>query len=200
MREDLYGRTNVQISALDGLSGQIGHGNPKFTVAHYDHSLGIFAAAELAHKTEFACDRSLLIAAWYKHTSSVYRYANEGLECIPEHMFRDRFKVQIRKVDQQRNKRANLRRRRSLSPFERSLEFARLLRDPAISLADAIAQTGIDPGTAAELQKDLSTPSSRRRSSGSERSEGHKSKPGQQAGERNAKKKNGGIRRIALGR
>jgi hypothetical protein len=108
IREDLYGcgRSKVQISALDGLSDQIGHGSPKFTVAHYVHSLGFFAAAELAKKAEFASDRTTMIAAWYKHTSSIYRYADQGLECIPEYMFRDRFKTQIRKLTEQRELKA----------------------------------------------------------------------------------------------
>lgn len=108
VREDLYGegRSKVKISALDGLSDMIGHGNAKFTLAHYVHTLGFLAAAELANKAGFASIRTTMIAAWYKHKSSIYRYADEGLECIPEHMFRDRFKAQIRRVLEQHKRKA----------------------------------------------------------------------------------------------
>lgn len=105
IREDLYGRgrSKVQISALDGLSDQIGHGNPKFTIAHYIHSLGFLAAAELANVDEFASDRTVMIAAWYKHTSSVYRWTDDS---IAEHLFTEIFRNQLKKIAQQRKQRA----------------------------------------------------------------------------------------------
>ena len=108
IREYLYGigRNNVQISALDGLSDQIGHGNAKFTLAHYVHTLDFLAAAELANKPEFACDRPTLIAAWHKHTSSIYRYARKSPDCLAKRLFLHRFKVQIKKVSQQGKQRA----------------------------------------------------------------------------------------------
>jgi hypothetical protein len=148
IREDLHGigRNNVQISALDGLSDQIGHGNAKFTLAHYVHTLGFLAAAELANKLEFASDRITLIEAWYKHTSSIYRYADEGLECIPKHLFLDSFKAQIQKVSQQR-KQGSMSPSRSprLTDFQKALaalplaaesrseeEFREAVDDPAV--------------------------------------------------------------------
>jgi len=105
IREDLYGhgRSKVQISGIDGLSDQIGHGNPRFTVAHYIHSFGFLAAAELADKPEFATDRATLVAAWYKHTSSVYRWPDDS---IAEHLFTEIFKTQLKKITQQRMQRA----------------------------------------------------------------------------------------------
>lgn len=105
IREDLYGRgrSKVQISALDGLSDKIGHGNPKFTLAHYVHSLGFLAAAELANKAEFATDRTTMIAAWYKHTSSIYRWTDES---IALHLFTEIFKARLKKMAQQRKQRA----------------------------------------------------------------------------------------------
>jgi hypothetical protein len=152
IREDLYGigRNNVQISALDGLSDQIGHGNAKFTLAHYVHTLGFLAAAELANKPEFACDRITLITAWYKHTSSIHRYAGNGLECIVKHRFVERFKAQLKKISQQRQQRSKTARRvPRLTDFQKALaalplaaessseeEFRKAVKDPAI--ADAV--------------------------------------------------------------
>jgi hypothetical protein len=152
IREDLYGigRNNVQISALDGLSDQIGHGNAKFTLAHYVHTLGFLAAAELANKPEFAYDRITLITAWYKHTSSIHRYAGNGLECIVKHRFVERFKAQLKKISQQRQQRSKTARRvPRLTDFQKALaalplaaessseeEFRKAVEDPAI--ADAV--------------------------------------------------------------
>ena len=127
VREGLYGegRGKVQISALDGLADQIGHGSPKCTVAHYVHSLGFLAAAELARKPEFASDRTTLIAAWYKHTSNIYRYADEDLA---KQLFFNRFKTQIRNVSQQRKQRSkNAPRFLRLTPFQQSLAALPLL-------------------------------------------------------------------------
>ncbi len=108
IREGLYGhgRTGVQISALDGLSDQIGHGNPKFTLTHYVHTLGFWAAAELTNSPEFESDSTTLIAAWHKHTKSIYRYAQKGDEYIPNELFLLRFKAQLQSVSRQRKQRA----------------------------------------------------------------------------------------------
>jgi len=130
IRDDLYGRgrRNVQISALDGLSDMIGHGNAKFTLAHYVHTLGFLAAAELAYKPEFTCDRITLTAAWYKHTSSIHRYADNGLDCIVKHRFVERFKAQLKRISQQRKQRSKRRRRSlGLTPFQQTLKALPLL-------------------------------------------------------------------------
>jgi hypothetical protein len=155
IREDLYGRgrSKIQISALDGLSDQIGHGNPRFTVAHYIHSLGFLAAAELAKKAEFASDRTTMIAAWHKHTSSIYRYADEDLA---KQLFFNRFETQIHNIFQQRQQRSK-KVPRSLrpTPFQQALPALPLLIEsrPQDEIREAVDNQAVSDLASSALEE-----------------------------------------------
>lgn len=102
LRQALYGSDEVEISALDGLANMIGHAAAKFSVAHYIHTLCFLVAVELAQESEFACDLATLIAASRLPSSSAYRWAKQGVNAIPAHIFQKRFRVQIQAVAKQR--------------------------------------------------------------------------------------------------
>jgi hypothetical protein len=83
------------------------------------------AAAELAKKAEFASDRTTMIAAWHKHTSSIYRYADEDLA---KQLFFNRFETQIHNISQQRQQRSKkVPRSPRLTPFQQALTALPLL-------------------------------------------------------------------------
>lgn len=151
LRQALYGCDEVQISAMDGLANMIGHATPKFTAAHYIHTLSVLAAVELTEQAEFACDLPTLIAASRLPSSSAYRHAQQGADAIPEYLFRARFRDQIRAVAKHRRQQM-----KTNSPvqyrtrFEEGMAIARSLLDHEQSL-DQIRSSSHDPAFVDEV-------------------------------------------------